>query len=456
MCAPLLILLILVSPHGLEATLSKAGLVSASLDLEEDVTPSHVDARRPEWKLAPRITGVSVGPLGTATPPPALAEAYAHWEAAAADAARAAAAAENAARAAAAPVVVNAAPPVVVSAGVLAPPQVNGAPAAAVSGLQAAQETQLRVENDRLRQDNLRLHDEDAILRKEMAELRKENTGLQDQDLLLRSEGGRLRGTVASLSHAVAATRALGDRAASSGIALVSNVGAHGSKGQLSRVQFLALTIIGGMLLCMTTCFYCIWSAQDEMELDEDGQYHDEGEEERERRKLKKLIEDDGGRSCCWCMHHPVLMTYICGVLSITFIGGCVLWQMGILQPILAQCIMYVYIMGIVVAFMSLLFTRLWHLFKRFVSYIMTATQKVKGVFHILPKKMGPQAGGAPGGGPKMRDMFDDDLTTKGPYDTTFAPPMNNRRPRGAPGMPPAVDALRANAPTPGKPRSKK
>merc|ERR1719469_1220143 len=109
-----------------------------------------------------------------------------------------------------------------------------------------------------------------------------------------------------------------------------------------------------------------------------------------------------------WCCGHPALMSFICGVLAITFIGGVGLWELGILQPILAQTLMYVYIMIIVVAFVNLLVSQLWNLVRRMVNFIMMESQKMKDTFRLFRKKdkfPGQRAGAS--------EFFNDDLTSR-------------------------------------------
>merc|ERR1712071_720953 len=86
------------------------------------------------------------------------------------------------------------------------------------------------------------------------------------------------------------------------------------------------------------------------------------------------------------------------GVFVITLSGGFILWHMGILQPILSQCIMYVYITVIMVGFVSLLLSQTWRVLRKGGTYVIKEFQKLRSVFRFFGGKTRY----------KFRDFLDD------------------------------------------------
>lgn len=247
----------------------------------------------------------------------------------------------------------------------------GGSAEALVESQTAAEAAELRAESDRLRQENARLHSEDALLLSKVDSLQQSNADLRAEEKVLRIESDHLGSSVAAFARAARTARS-------------SFTGEGRSDRSVHPVHLSIGTIVCmvGITVLLLTCFFCFhWHTEDD-------EWHEgEDEEEYTARKLRDMVEEDHSRSCCWCVYHPRLMTFICGVLVVTFLGGCILWQMGLLQPLLAQCIMYVYVMLVVVAFISVMISRLWSLVRRLVNYLITEFQRMKDVFRIFGKK---------------------------------------------------------------------
>merc|ERR1719491_2159395 len=130
-------------------------------------------------------------------------------------------------------------------------------------------------------------------------------------------------------------------------------------------------------------------------------------------RKLRLIVEEEHPRTCCWCCYHPAIMTFVCGVVIITFVGGCVLWEFGILQPILSQCIVYIYIMLVLVAFVALIVSKLWTVCRSMVDFLICEFGRLKDVFKIFGKRQRfGKNKGEKAKGEKAFDFFEDNVTS--------------------------------------------
>merc|ERR1719436_1680021 len=90
---------------------------------------------------------------------------------------------------------------------------------------------------------------------------------------------------------------------------------------------------------------------------EEESDSESEDEDDDEPDKLKALLARHKGgqrggvfRLCCGTSMAPFWM--VCSV--ITLVGCEILWEMGVLQPIMGQCIMYVYVSVVICTFVAL------------------------------------------------------------------------------------------------------
>lgn len=62
----------------------------------------------------------------------------------------------------------------------------------------------------------------------------------------------------------------------------------------------------------------------------------------------------NGRRCCCGCCSWLMIM-FLCTVMVVTVVGGHVLWNTGILQPILSELLLYSYVVVVLAGFVSVL-----------------------------------------------------------------------------------------------------
>lgn len=210
----------------------------------------------------------------------------------------------------------------------------------------------------------------------------------------LRQEAQRLRRLVASQRSAAAA----------------ASVAARRRASKRSVVVAVATPVLlVAALVFLRTCCSCLPEGHHELEEEEDEEESDEVEdnaqlrplifggrgsrlssrmdrEEREEEKLRMLVSKRR-RSCCWCFCNRTIFIFLCMFLVITLLGGYILWELGVLQPFLAQWLMYAYLVFAVGSFVALVVMEVWKVSARMVRYVIREFRKIKDKFGgLVPK----------------------------------------------------------------------
>uniref|UniRef100_A0A7S4Q7Z8 Transmembrane protein n=1 Tax=Alexandrium monilatum TaxID=311494 RepID=A0A7S4Q7Z8_9DINO len=207
---------------------------------------------------------------------------------------------------------------------------------------------QLRVENDRLRheraqlaEDVLRLQQQSTVReaqwQRERERLAKEETELRQEDLQLRKEDSNLRQALSQATDG-------GNRRETS-LLLRGGLGSRTQKtsrrGKLAIVLAVLVAVgCAGFVFCSGTC------------MNEDPGSEDDEENLRDlvyRSREAPLV------SLFRCFCRPYILMFTCGTGFVSVAFGLLLWEIGLLQPILSQLMVYAYVMGIVVLFIALM-----------------------------------------------------------------------------------------------------
>jgi len=241
-----------------------------------------------------------------------------------------------------------------------------------------AQNVRLRREATRLREEMSRLHEQDAELRKE--------------DTALRLEEAQLRHALAPAGLPLSASR---PTLFSTG---VSKMRSH----RMAAVGlWIGLGSAGLALFAVLWCGACIRFQEDEN--DEDDESEDEDDEYQGRpvdklaerqveRRLKALVRGrrhEGSSFCtrCCCCFNPQVAMFVYGVILVSVLLGAVTWQLGLLQPIIAQIGAYAYIAAILVCLVAFLVAELWRAVTTLIQYIILEFSKLKNHFKGGVKK---------------------------------------------------------------------
>jgi len=231
-----------------------------------------------------------------------------------------------------------------------------------------AQNARLRQETMRLREEMSRLHEQDAELRREDTVLRLEEAQLRHA--LVPSDGLPLRASPTLFSTGVSKMR---------------------SRRMTAVGLGFALGFAGLALFMLLWCGACIrFQDEDDSDLeDEEDEYLVDQEIKREReqraeRKLKAMVKgrrQQGlcARCCCCC--NPQLAMFLFGVIFFSVMLGAITWQLGLLQPIIAQLGAYAYIAAILVFFVAILIAELWRAVTTLIRYIMMEFARFRGHF---------------------------------------------------------------------------
>mmetsp|Transcript_68363 Transcript_68363/g.193748 ORF Transcript_68363/g.193748 Transcript_68363/m.193748 type:complete len:335 (-) Transcript_68363:20-1024(-) len=201
-----------------------------------------------------------------------------------------------------------------------------------------------RAENARLRQENAELRRVSDILRKDNAQARAEDAGLRREDAELRVEDLGLQ------------------RALEAALALEGG----GLLEPRKTTTVVWASILGFTIIASACALYCCSDCFQDEEEDNDS----EGEERRLFDSLEGRQKRHRACPCCWCCCSPGVLAFLTAALLVSVVGGSVLWEMGILQPILAPFISYVYVIALFAAFVAILVWEFWRLFRTFVRYV--------------------------------------------------------------------------------------
>lgn len=226
---------------------------------------------------------------------------------------------------------------------------------------------QWRRENDRLRHERAQLA-EDVLRLRQQAALREaqwqlDRARLSQEDSDLRLEDSKLRREDSSLREALARTSEAG--AARRRAASLVFGGSLSSQGlaRSSRAAIIAVAVAALGCLCSLYCFgfgSCLCDDADEDSEDEE--------------TLRDLVDAPGHVTCMGCLRcfcRPYVFMCTCGTVFVSTIFALVLWEMGLLQPILSQLMVYAYIMGVVVLFVGMLAYEIWVLVARSVRVVL-------------------------------------------------------------------------------------
>lgn len=258
----------------------------------------------------------------------------------------------------------------------------------------------LHVENDRLREENGRLRGQEVELRRESATLHLGDEALHVEDSMLRQEQTRLRRMTASLASALAAARRRGPAA-------LLGTGEH-QQLHLNHDTVMSLCIVLGGLTLLAFLYVSCCHAEDEDDDDSDDDDYDMDDKRWAVLKRPGSEKRSGWCCCCspcwWCNRQ--VATFCLGICLVTFVGGAVLWKFNIIQPILSQVVMYVYIAVVLTAFIGLVMSQLWKMVWKMVTYIGKDLGKVKGMFGGF-RGVGKNAKNA---GYKIREFLDDGM----------------------------------------------
>jgi len=99
---------------------------------------------------------------------------------------------------------------------------------------------------------------------------------------------------------------------------------------------------------------------------------YDSDSEDEESLKAMVSTGSHSFANCLRCFCRPYVLSFTCGTILVSFVCGCVLWELGLLQPILAQCMVYLYVVGIVATFLALLVYQVWMLVARSVRVVLS------------------------------------------------------------------------------------
>jgi len=235
-------------------------------------------------------------------------------------------------------------------------------------------------------------------------------------DLSSEAEDHRLRHLVPA--YAGAAAKARTSHTDHHGTNKVSLLGRSSAPHLTGKQAILVGLSLVGFFVSFVLCQVLISSVPDPSN-DDYSDYSDSDDDEVAENKLERPINNKDHRRCpmCWCCCNSVAIRFFAGTTVLTLVGGCVLWRLGILQPILSQVVMYAYITFIVSAFVSLMISQVWQLIRRLVAYIIREFRKLKAVFRIFGKKSKYSS-------KQQHDVMDD-----GPLNTMYRPVGRGRRP---------------------------
>mmetsp|Transcript_24587 Transcript_24587/g.57066 ORF Transcript_24587/g.57066 Transcript_24587/m.57066 type:complete len:315 (-) Transcript_24587:157-1101(-) len=201
---------------------------------------------------------------------------------------------------------------------------------------------QLRRENERLRGKSTQLA---AEIEKQRHESLIREARWQEERKVLKQEDLTLRGLLAKASWEAS----VGRRSA----AFLGNREAQ-KVGKQDVLAISAALALG--CACMVYCCFPV----------------DEGDQDDEENLYAAMLPTSVSvGSCLRCFCRPLVCSFICGTLVVTFVLCCVLWEIGLLQPVLAQCMVYVYVVGVIGLFISLLVYEVWVLVVRSVRVVL-------------------------------------------------------------------------------------
>jgi len=115
--------------------------------------------------------------------------------------------------------------------------------------------------------------------------------------------------------------------------------------------------------------------------------------------QAKKLTADERKRGCCSSCFSclglkcpTTVVTFVIVAVFFTVLGGKILWSWGILQPLLAQLLLYAYVILIIIGFVAVFTHEVTRKFRTMISGIYQMTADARDVMPGFMKKKGNQS----------------------------------------------------------------
>mmetsp|Transcript_30365 Transcript_30365/g.48635 ORF Transcript_30365/g.48635 Transcript_30365/m.48635 type:complete len:412 (+) Transcript_30365:120-1355(+) len=149
-------------------------------------------------------------------------------------------------------------------------------------------------------------------------------------------------------------------------------------------------------VICIGVCCCGLTTADDSDSEDESddglGRF---GGRTRDNELINELLMDRTrpNRFCCWslcgCCSQTVLL-FVAATGIITLVGGGFLWQLGILQPVLVQLLMYCYVMSLIIGFALVLAWEATATMRLATAVVFEKISSIDGVFNPFKKRGRP------------------------------------------------------------------
>lgn len=227
--------------------------------------------------------------------------------------------------------------------------------------------TSVRAQNDWLRDENKKLRATQGELRRNIFEMRRQDNDLRKEDTELRVEDARLRSAFALVSASLPAAKYKAE--------VFNSRVRHGARR----------TVVLGAVAVVFATIFCAYSVIRFSDSPADDGY---GSDE----DINALVDGEKrGRSCGWCPCACCCSLQIClfsfVMLVISAVAGSIMWQAGVIQPILAQVSMYIYVISLFVAFLAVIMWEFWSVLRDLIKYIIGEFRKVKGTLRPWGKR---------------------------------------------------------------------
>lgn len=232
-----------------------------------------------------------------------------------------------------------------------------------VAAQERLKDAELSVENAQLRQENSELHQEENQLRQEGSRMRVEDAHLRFDDDKLLEEDSKLRNELATASGLATLTQR--------NVAAILGEDTSARKLKSASI-FLSAVAMALVLLPLCSCC-CFESAEDDVDYGRTNSSKKGLGKAEESQNLRELLDGKPAdtRSCfAWCYRRRAILYFFLVVVVVSISAGCILWQMGLLQPILAQFAMYLYVIIFVSGFFALLTMQVWGKLRRMALYL--------------------------------------------------------------------------------------
>lgn len=245
------------------------------------------------------------------------------------------------------------------------------------------------------------LRKENEILRKEVIRLRKENERVQREALKLQQVDFQLHKEDAELRRSLHARRdwrgsRVGQGPASLGNETQTDEESAKAPAATKHDGAIIPLVCVASLLFIITCASC-GTMSEGME-----RLFGFDDEEVLQRMISTRNRGCCMRCCCCCT--PTVMLFTVLIVFISVVLGKVLWERGVLQPLVAQMSLYAYLMLVCLAFLLLISCEAWRSMRAVMLIIVDQYGALKTVGRRARTRLGDliDAGrghGSPGGG---------------------------------------------------------